>query len=752
MTTPPPVYPPNPAFGQKVGANLCTRPSFPDVSRGAWSNGTVESREMSDYINGPDQPPAPTGIWHNRLGGFQSNTAIVLPGVVIGQSPPPVGGSWAQFTRFRITMKCATSPSGAVNNACGVRPTNYGIIGQDDLGLGGVQPDGVYHWTTFERALYTDVDGSGGGWQTFIGRPVELYLATSSAQLGIHYVRIDWADSQVPDYFDGDTLDGEFESYAWDGAAFLSAASAICIKARDITPPATPAGLVVTGRTTDTIDLDWQTATDNVGVTGYNVYEALPIDPPLGLYGDVKITPTPVSQSYYTVTGIAPGTAHDYYVTAVDAAGNESAHSATVNGITISTDVTRPNAPTGLSCPTKTHNTIDLVWSAATDNVGVTGYNVYFKSGSTYYIQSDMPVTQTHWNGTAANSFPAIGPNQAYVYVVRALDAAGNESFDSGQINVTTPGPPPPDSTPPAAPTTLAVVGQPTHNTVDLDWNAATDNVGVTGYAVYANAAKNHAGLLTQTTYKATGLTPETAYTFTVTAFDAAGNESAESAPATATTGVAPPPPDITPPTAPQECFATEVTARAVTLEWWPSTDNVGVTGYNIYEGNTLITVTPIVTTSAVLGDLTPATDYVFSTTAVDAAGNESGHSPPVAVTTAEDLSPWGIHLALANTLAPHVAAFVGKPGDADSIAAATEYVPIVAEYVRGYTRGNGYTQDEPASPLHAVIVAASARLVSNPEQVTYYQTGDYTERSAVLTGYTLPELGVLRRYRKTSA
>ena len=41
--------------------------------------------------------------------------------------------------------------------------------------------------------------------------------------------------------------------------------------------------------------------------------------------------------------------------------------------------------------------------------------------------------------------------------------------------------------------------------------------------------------------------------------------------------------------------------------------------------------------------------------------------------------------------------------------------------------------------------MAAAARLVANPEQLTYYATGDYTERPAVLTGYTLAELGVLR-------
>ena len=113
---------------------------------------------------------------------------------------------------------------------------------------------------------------------------------------------------------------------------------------------------------------------------------------------------------------------------------------------------------------------------------------------------------------------------------------------------------------------------------------------------------------------------------------------------------------------------------------------------------------------------------------------------------------PWDEWDELTTRLAPRVAAYVGRPGDADTTATASAQLPVVAEYVRGYTRGRGFEGERPAAPLRAVIVAATARLATNPEQVTVFTTGDYSERPAILAGWTLTELGVLRRYRRTTA
>lgn len=91
------------------------------------------------------------------------------------------------------------------------------------------------------------------------------------------------------------------------------------------------------------------------------------------------------------------------------------------------------------------------------------------------------------------------------------------------------------------------------------------------------------------------------------------------------------------------------------------------------------------------------------------------------------------------------------RADDVELIDACTEHVELVTEYVRGYTRGRGFdpATDEPARGLQAVIVGAAAKLTSNPDQLTSYTAGDYSERGALLIGWTLPELAVLNNFRR---
>lgn len=100
------------------------------------------------------------------------------------------------------------------------------------------------------------------------------------------------------------------------------------------------------------------------------------------------------------------------------------------------------------------------------------------------------------------------------------------------------------------------------------------------------------------------------------------------------------------------------------------------------------------------------------------------------------------------------VAAHINRAGDTETEQLASQHAVLVMEYVRGYTRGRGFTQHESGAEsvtpgIRAVIIAATARLTANPEQVSYYQSGDYSERPAILAGWTLPELAVLNNYRK---
>ncbi|WP_179166657.1 cellulase family glycosylhydrolase [Streptomyces sp. CB03238] len=87
----------------------------------------------------------------------------------------------------------------------------------------------------------------------------------------------------------------------------------------------------------------------------------------------------------------------------------------------------------------------------------------------------------------------------------------------------------PADTQAPTAPTGLTSTAK-TSSSVSLSWTAATDNVRVTGYDVYRGTVKVNAAPVTGTTYTDTGLTPSTAYSYSVRARDAAGNVSAPSA------------------------------------------------------------------------------------------------------------------------------------------------------------------------------------------------------------------------------
>ncbi len=89
------------------------------------------------------------------------------------------------------------------------------------------------------------------------------------------------------------------------------------------------------------------------------------------------------------------------------------------------------------------------------------------------------------------------------------------------------------DTTPPSVPANLAVSGV-TSSSVSLSWSPSTDNVGVAGYRVYRDGSQ--IGTATGTTFTDTGLSASSRHTYTVAAYDAAGNVSAQSSGVTATT------------------------------------------------------------------------------------------------------------------------------------------------------------------------------------------------------------------------
>ena len=180
-----------------------------------------------------------------------------------------------------------------------------------------------------------------------------------------------------------------------------------------------------------------------------------------------------------------------------------------------------------------------------------------------------------------------------------------------------------------------------------MTWGASTDNVGVTGYRVYRGATL--VGSPTATSYSDTGLAPSTAYSYTVKAVDAAGNLSAASNTASATTLAAA---DTTPPSARHEPRGHRAASSTqINLTWAASTDNVGVTGYRVYRGATLVG-SPTTTSYSDTG-LTPSTAYSYTVKAADAAGNLSAASNTASATTLEAPVATGLDAAVVSTAFP---------------------------------------------------------------------------------------------------
>lgn len=188
-----------------------------------------------------------------------------------------------------------------------------------------------------------------------------------------------------------------------------------------------------------------------------------------------------------------------------------------------------------------------------------------------------------------------------------------------------------PDTEAPTAPSNLRSTAV-TSTSVSLAWNASTDNVGVNQYVIYQGATQLAAVSGSTLSYIASSLTANTAYTFTVKAKDAAGNLSPASNALSVTTSGTGGGNDVEAPTAPSSLAVTGVTASSVSLAWTASTDNVGVTGYDVYVGTTL--KQSVTGTTATVAGLAAATSYTFKVTAKDAAGNVSAPSNTVTATT----------------------------------------------------------------------------------------------------------------------
>ncbi|MEZ5566623.1 MAG: fibronectin type III domain-containing protein [Gammaproteobacteria bacterium] len=206
----------------------------------------------------------------------------------------------------------------------------------------------------------------------------------------------------------------------------------------------------------------------------------------------------------------------------------------------------------------------------------------------------------------------------ANVYIGLAVTSHSNGSPATGVFDNVSLVLPTPDTTAPTVPQNLTgtTVGT---SRVDLSWSAATDTggSGLAGYRVYRNGGSTPLASVSSTGYSDTGLSPNTTYTYRVSAYDAAGNESTPSAPPLSITTPDVPPPDTINPTQPTSLTANGVSASRVDLSWTGSTDagGSGLAGYQIFRnGNPApVNATPVVATTYADIGLTANTSYSYS-------------------------------------------------------------------------------------------------------------------------------------------
>ncbi|MFI9771183.1 discoidin domain-containing protein [Streptomyces sp. NPDC052415] len=179
----------------------------------------------------------------------------------------------------------------------------------------------------------------------------------------------------------------------------------------DTQAPTAPADLAFTQPAADQIRLTWKAATDNTGVTAYDIYAN----------GDLL---TSVAGNVTAFTDNRPANQTvSYRVRARDAAGNQSGDSNTVTRVGDAGDTQAPTAPANLAFTEAEPGRVKLTWTASTDNVAVSGYDVYANN----VLRGSVAGNVTTYTDTQPTT-------NTVTYVVRAKDAAGNKSGDSNSV------------------------------------------------------------------------------------------------------------------------------------------------------------------------------------------------------------------------------------------------------------------------------------------------------------------------------
>ncbi|MFD9410555.1 fibronectin type III domain-containing protein [Streptomyces sp. NPDC059989] len=235
--------------------------------------------------------------------------------------------------------------------------------------------------------------------------------------------------------------------------------------APDTEPPPAPAGLTAQAGSASTVHVMWNAAAERDGVTGYQVFE-----------GDRLVRELPADKTMVDITGLTPQTGYAFTVKAEDAAGNLSAAAPAARATTLAAkaeDLRAPTAPAATTARATGPRSAWVSWSAATDDTGVTAYDVY---------QGGVRI-HTAGPGESGTALGGLQPDTVYTFTVRARDGADNSSPDGPPVDVTTP--PASGDGPNTAPAEFTATASP--GAVTLAWTAPDTGRETSEYELYVN-------------------------------------------------------------------------------------------------------------------------------------------------------------------------------------------------------------------------------------------------------------------------
>jgi chitodextrinase len=345
----------------------------------------------------------------------------------------------------------------------------------------------------------------------------------------------------------------------------------------DSEAPSVPTGLNASASSATQVDLTWQPSSDNIGVTGYTIYR-----------DGATLASVDGTTLSYSDTTAQPSSSYSYTVDAFDLVGNHSAQSTPVG-------VTTPAMPSSLTFtveadtyvnsdfPTSNYGSATAWRVDGSPDIhsylrftvqGLAGYaiqsaylNVYANSSSNIGIDA-LSVADNTWdeNTVTYDTAPALGgligssPTFASgtwvpIDVTSYVTGEGTYSFgintpgsstisfaakeggvNAAQLIITLDIA---DIEAPSVPSGLTASAS-SATQVDLSWLASTDNVGVEGYTIYRDGTVLTSVSGSTISYSDLSAQESTTYTYSVDAFDAAGNHSAQSTPINVTTPALP--------------------------------------------------------------------------------------------------------------------------------------------------------------------------------------------------------------------